>query len=99
MTMPHSLVLAGLIFTGAVWGKHWHEDPDDRKWHWQHDLDDEGAITITAKTAILNCTTCVWSSRITPSATQHRLSDRKGFTATPSCGAAGKLAWSFFRVR
>jgi hypothetical protein len=37
----YKLALSGLILTGQVWGKHWHEDQDDWKWHWQHDLDDD----------------------------------------------------------
>jgi hypothetical protein len=37
----HILVLSGLILAGPAWAKHWHEDQDDWKWHWQHDLADD----------------------------------------------------------
>ncbi len=37
----YRLMLSGLLLSGAVWAKHWHEDQDDWKWHWQHGLEDE----------------------------------------------------------
>jgi hypothetical protein len=39
MKLVHGLIVAGLILTGPVWGKHWHEDQDDWNWHQQHAQD------------------------------------------------------------
>ena len=41
MKVLYTLALSGLILAGPAWGKHWHEDQDDWKWHWQHDLEDD----------------------------------------------------------
>jgi hypothetical protein len=41
VTVLYTLALSGLILAGPAWGKHWHEDQDDWKWHWQHDLEDD----------------------------------------------------------
>ena len=41
MQATHILVLSALILSRPAWGKHWHEDQDDWRWHWQHDLADD----------------------------------------------------------
>ena len=41
MKLLHKLAISGLLLGGPVWGKHWHEDTDDRNWHRQHYHDEE----------------------------------------------------------